>query len=426
MKKEKLMLRTIILIAGLLFLAFGVALSIKSGLGVSPSSSFSYLMSEIFPVSMGTVTILVNIGYMLVQVVLLGKDYKVENLLQLVAVFLFGYFTDFTNSLLSSVSVDAYWLRLAVCILSCALMGFGLYLEINARLLTMPSEGALSLISRKTGKEFGAIKIINDCSFVTVSLIISLVVLKKVIGIREGTFLAAILVGLFSQICSRVLPFFRKEPETVELVDAMQYPLVITIERELGSGGHHIGAMLAKSLGIPFYDYNLIEKTAAQTGLSNELVEKKEERVLGLWYTLYNQSYGYTSQESDTDKIFEAQKKVVRDLAARESCVIVGRLSAYILRNRPNTFNVFISADQEYRVNQLLAEKKMSREEMLQLVKKEDAMRKAYCQHFTGKPWGLARHYHLCIDSSVYGRLKTFDLIYQAIMGFLEKNSNPV
>lgn len=414
--------RVIMLVAGLFFLALGVSLSVRTDLGISPSSSLSFLLSKILSVSMGTVTVGINLVYILIQILLLKKDYRLMNLFQLIAVLLFGYFTDFTLSLLDNVVLSSYPARFFFCIVSCVLMGFGLYLEINAKILTMASEGALSVIADKSNKDFGFIKIINDVIFVISSLLISVLFFHKIEGIREGTILSAVLVGCFSRLCTRYLPLFRKEAVSEIYIAGDKYPLVITIERELGSGGHAIGEKLAKQLGIAFYDYDLIEKTAAETGLSNELISKKEERIGGLWYTLYDQSYGYTQRESETDEIFEAQKKVILNLASRESCVIVGRLGSFILKDRPNTFNVFISADRNYRVDELLKLQNKSRKEMMKIVEKEDSLRKYYCMHFTGRPWGLARHYHLCIDSSVYGREKTYDLIAEAIEIYRNNN----
>ena len=426
-KKETLIIkRVLILVLGLLVLSIGVALSLRSGLGVSPSTSLSYLLSEIFPFSMGTFTIAINIIYVVIQIVLLGKDYRLMNLLQLLAVTAFGYFTDLSIAMTSFIDTDVYLLRLFLCILSCMLMGLGLYLEINAGLLTMASEGAISVIAQKTHKDFGKVKITNDCLFVLLSLLISVFRFHEVLGIREGTLLSAVLVGLFSQSFSRYLPFFKTKEEFEPYTVSGKYPLVITIERELGSGGHQIGEMIAKELGIAFYDYDLIEKTAAETGLSNELITRKEERVNGVWYTLYNQSYGYTRMESETDEIFDAQKKVIRNIANKESCVIVGRLGAYVLKNRPNTFNVFISADREYRAENLARLRNEDKETIMEDLEWEDNLRKSYCLHFTGTPWGLARHYHLCIDSSVYGKDQSFELIREAIEGFNKKASSDI
>ena len=418
-----LLLRVVLLIAGLFFLAFGIALSTKSGLGVSPSASVAYVLSEIFPLSMGTFTTLLNILYVMIQLLILRKDFHPTRLLQLVVVFLFGYFTDFTLRLVSPLSVTSYPLQLVLCVLACAFMGFGVFLEVRANVIVMASEGALSVISSKTGKEFGTIKIINDCLLIVLTVLISLIAFHRVEGIREGTILAAVLVGLFTQIFNRPVHIFdsvfnaSKEKSSVSSgaspADAL--PLVITIEREWGSGGHELGERLAKDLGILFYDYQLIEKVAAQTGLPAETVKSREERVRGFLYTLYNQANAFTMNQSREDAIFDAQSRIIREIAAKESCVIVGRLGAYVLKSRANTFNLFLSAKDDFRCENLAKRAGISHEEMLDMMNQEDRLRHNYCLHFTGKPWGLAHHYDLCLDTSAYGMENSYWLIRQAL-----------
>ena len=429
MKTEKsgsginLLLRVLLLVAGLFFLALGIALSTKSGLGVSPSAGVAYVLSEIFPLSMGTFTTLLNLLYILIQILILRKNFHPTRFLQLAVVFLFGYFTDFTLRLVSGLSVNAYPLQLLLSIFACAVMGFGVFLEVRANVIVMASEGALSVIAEKTGKEFGTVKILNDCLLIVVSVLLSLIAFRRIEGVREGTVIAAFLVGLFTQLCSRSIHVFDgifypdRETASAEpsVSDNRQLPLVITIEREWGSGGHEIGERLAKEMMLSFYDYQLIEKAAEHTGLPAEMVKQKEERVKGLIYTLYNQANAFTMDMSKEDAIFEAESKIIRDIASKESCVIVGRLGAYILKDRPNTFNIFLSAGDDFRCENLSKRSGTDKEEMLTMMHQEDKLRRGFCLHFTGKPWGLARHYDLSLDTSAYGLDNSLKLIRQAL-----------
>ncbi|MBR1660383.1 MAG: cytidylate kinase family protein [Oscillospiraceae bacterium] len=425
MSKEKLRaaaLRLPLLIAGLFFLAFGVALSTKSGLGVSPSASLTYLLSQIFPaVSMGTFTTLLNVLYTLIQIAVLGKKWRPWRLLQLAVVFVFGYFTDFTLALVAPLSVEKYILRLALCVLSCAIMGFGVFLEVKANVIVMASEGAISAIAAAVKRDFGQIKIINDCICVLLSVVISLLVLGKVSSVREGTIIAAVLVGLCTQFFNRHIHIFdpqKAAPEAEQETDwAKDYPLVITIEREFGSGGTEIGKALAEKLGIKFYDYDLIQKVAEETGLPFERVERKEERIRGLFYTLYNQANAYSNDLSSQDAIFEAQRKIIEELS-KDSCVIMGRLGAYILKTRPNTLHMFISAKEEFRAARIARQYRLSPEQALETVRREDELRHSYAQHFTGQPWGQAQHYRLCLDSSAYGIEQSLRIIREALKDF--------
>ena len=424
-KIKEILPRLPFLVLGLFILAFGIALSTKSGLGVSPSSSLAYLLSELFPLSMGMFTTLMNVVYILIQLLILGKRFHPSRLLQLLVVFLFGYFTDFTLMLVAPIQVDHYPGKLLLCIASCIIMGFGVFLEVKSNVISMASEGALSVIAAKTGKDFGQIKIVNDCICVVASVILSLIFFHEIHAVREGTVIAAVLVGMVTQFCNRhfhirILERDNKHfDETVPGTDwSKEYPLVITIEREFGSGGREIGSMLSKILEVPCYDEELIQKTAEETGLPFERVQKSEERINSLAYALYNQTNAYTNEMSAQDSIFEAQKKIISSFADRESCVIIGRHGAFILKNRPNTLHIFISAKEEFRAARIAGEYHLEQSTAMELVRKVDALRHNYCRHFTGSPWGLARHYRLCLDTSAYGIDESVRIIREALKDF--------
>ena len=416
--------RVVCLVLGLFILAFGIALSTKCGLGVSPSSGLAYLLSEIFPLSMGAFTTLMNVCYLLIQLLILRKKFHPSRLLQLLVVFLFGYFTDFTLMLVAPIEVENYFLQLLLCVGACAVMGLGLFLEVRARVISMASEGALSVIAAARGRDFGQIKIINDCVCVIATVVISWFAFHEIHAVREGTIIAAVLVGLFTQFYGRHIHIKWLEPaalrtETEPETDwAKDYPLVVTIEREFGSGGRAIGMALAEKLGIKFYDEELISKTAEETGLPFERVQKGEESIRRLAYALYNQTHAYTTEMSAQDAIFEAQKKVIRSLADRESCVIMGRLGAYILKERPNSMHIFISAKEEFRASRIAKEYEVGRERAMEMVRNVDALRHNYCRHFTGSPWGMARHYRLCVDTSAYGIDESLRIIRESLKDF--------
>ena len=417
--------KLIVLVAGLFILAFGIALSSKSGIGVSPSASLSYVLSLIFPLSMDTFTMLVNAVFILIQILLLGRNYKPVNLLQAAVVFVFGYFTDLTLSIVAPLQIEAYPLRLILCVVSCIIMAFGVFLEVKASLIVMASEGAISVISDKTHLDFGTVKIILDWGFIALSCVISLVAFRALNGVREGTVIAAFLVGFFIRLYNRRIRFVDRFLGTAaeiapaplpQVPGADAYPLVVTIERELGSGGHQIGQEVAKRLGIPFYDYELIAETARATGLPADQIREGEERMgIGILSELYKNSYAESQIRSKEEEIFRGQMQVIQDLAAKGSCVIVGRLGGYILKNRPNTLNLFFSADRQFRAERIAAEKGLSIDKALSLVKHEDQTRAAYCMHFTGTPWGLAKHYGMTLHTSDYGIDNSINMVMAAL-----------
>ncbi len=414
--------KLVVLVIGLFILAFGIALSSKSSIGVSPSASLSYVLSQIFPFSMGTFTMAVNVVFIIVQILLLRKDYKIINLLQLAVVFVFGYFTDLTLAIVEPLKIEAYWLKLVLSIVSCIIMALGVFLEVKAHLIVMASEGAISAISEKVHLDFGIVKIILDWGFIVISCAISLIVFHKLNGVREGTVIAAFLVGYFTRFYNKHIHFLDKflelEPNIPEspILTGRSFPLVITIERELGCGGHKIGEEVAKRLGIPFYDYAIISETAKEMGLPADEVEKNEERMgVGLISAIARNNDAETQIRTKEEEIFRSQVKVIRNLAAKESCVIVGRLAGFILKGRPNTLNLFFSADRGFRAERIAKEHNIPLSEAGKLVKREDQSRALYCKHFTGMPWGLAAHYGMTLHTSDYGIDRSIDMVMSAL-----------
>ena len=417
-----LLKKALVLVIGLFILAFGIALSAKTALGVSPSQSVAYVFSLIFPLSLGTFSMILNLCFFAGQIIILKKNFRPSMCFQLIAVFIFSYFVDLAMSITAPLTVSSYWARLILCIVSCLIMALGVFLEVKAGLVVMASEGFISALSDVIKKDFGITKIFIDCACIIFSTILSLIVFHGLNGVREGTVIAAFLVGYFVRIYNKKITFldsFLEAPSVLmpeNVYSSLSYPLVITIERELGSGGHEIGEALAKKLGIGFYDYNLIEKTAKEAGFAAEDIEKNEERMgIGLISQLSQSNFAMTQEHSKEEDIFNAQVHVIRELASRESCVIVGRLGSFILKDRPNTLNLFLSADLEFRAKAIAEKMQMPLDKARKLVKREDTMRARYCERFTGAPWGLACHYGLAVHTSDYGLENSTQLILDAI-----------
>ena len=414
--------KAVVLTAGLFVLAFGIALSSKTGLGVSPSQSLSYIISLLTPLSMGTVTMILNLCFFAGQILILRRNFKPSRFLQLVVVFIFSYFTDLTLRLVAPMELTSYWSRLLLSLISCVVIAFGVYLEVKAGLIVMASEGFISALADVIKKDFGITKIIVDWSCIILSVIISLISYGALNGVREGTVIAAFLVGFLVRFYNKKIRFldgFLESPSDLmpeNVYASMSYPLVITIERELGSGGHEIGEALARHLGIAFYDYNLIAETAKAAGLPADDIKQSEERLgIGLLSNLSQGNYAMTQEESKEDAIFKAQVHVIRQIADKEPCVIVGRLGSYILQGRPNTLNIFLSADLDFRAEQIAGQLHIDKEKARKMVKREDNMRAKYCEHFTNMPWGLATHYGLAVHTSDYGIENSTALILDAL-----------
>ena len=196
-------------VLGLFILALGVSISVKSNLGVSPVSSLAYVLSLIFPVKMGYFTMGVFISFILVQFLLLGKEFKITSSLQVLCSVVFGYFVNFSNALLSSIEVpENLPVRLFLAVLSAAVCGLGIFLYVGARVMPLPAEGLTEVISVKVEKPFSKVKVIFDLVMLLVSVLFSLFFLDSIRGIGVGTLISALLIGKFVGIFS----VFLKEP----------------------------------------------------------------------------------------------------------------------------------------------------------------------------------------------------------------------
>ena len=183
---------------------------------------------------------------------------------------------------------------------------------------------------------------------------------------------------------------------------------VITISREYGSGGRAIGERLAKELGIPFYDKELIFMAAKESGLSEEYIKKTEQmKSTSFLYGLYMGA----QQLPMNDQIFLVQSKIIRQVASEGPCVIVGRCADYILRDHPRAVNVFVTGAPEDRVRRLCEQENVTPEEAEAQMERTDTRRASYYDYFSSGKWGEAATYHLCIDSSVLGIEGTADFI---------------
>jgi len=173
---------------------------------------------------------------------------------------------------------------------------------------------------------------------------------------------------------------------------------VITIAREYGSGGRLIGERLAKSLDIPFYDKELILMAAKKSGLSEEYIRRTEQiKSASFLYSLY-----MTSQVLPmSDQIFLVQSKIIRELAEKGPCVIVGRCADYVLRNMDNCLNVFIHAPIDERIRRAADEYKDESANMEDYIHKQDKKRASYYNYFSQNKWGNVHNYHLSINSTL-------------------------
>lgn len=196
---------------------------------------------------------------------------------------------------------------------------------------------------------------------------------------------------------------------------------IITISRQCGSGGHTIGKTVAERLGIPFYDKKILEIVAQRSGLSEETIKEQGEYIPNslLFSINASVSYGYNVAGKLNmplpDQVHAFQTELIKELAEKESCVIVGRGADYILRNRPDAFHVFIYGNLEDRKKRVISEHRVSADEAEAHVTGRDKKRSKHYKYYTDQIWGMASNYQLCLDSSYFGVETCIEMILNHI-----------
>lgn len=192
---------------------------------------------------------------------------------------------------------------------------------------------------------------------------------------------------------------------------------IITISREFGSGGRTIGREVARQLGIPCYDKELIEKIAEESGYAKAYVEDESEYAPNSGSLAYMFLGRGMDGLANVDHLWIAQKKVVEELADEGACVIVGRCADYILRERTDCMNVFVYADKKFRAERIVTQYGESSAAPEKRLADKDKKRKLNYKYFTEQEWGKRQNYHLCIDSGFIGIDQAAELIVKAAGG---------
>ena len=199
---------------------------------------------------------------------------------------------------------------------------------------------------------------------------------------------------------------------------------IITISREFGSGGRTIGKKLAERLGVPYYDKELVKEVALETGFDPQYVEENGEQApFGgrLAYAFNMQGVpGIMRGLSATDFLWCIQREVILKLAEKGPCVIVGRSSDYILKDRPDAFHVFVHAKMDFRAERIVRLYGQSEKTPEQRLREKDKKRAVNYKHYAGRDWGMSQNYNLSLDSGTIGVERCVDLIAD-LVGPIEK-----
>ena len=411
MSKKEVLKRYFIFLIGIYINSFGISFITKAALGTSPISSVPYVLSLGFWPTMGEFTIALSLLLILLQIALLGKKFKKASLLQIPVSIVFGYFIDWSMLLLEWVNPQEYLMKILFLLIGCVILGFGVFLEVAADVVMLPGEAFVQAVTIRFRTDFGITKVCFDASMAGSALVISLILFHGVIGVREGTIVAALTVGLIAKLFGKALkkPTAKLLPAQVreavpEYEETGTPHRIITMGREFGSGGREVGKLVAEKLGIAYYDSEVIRRAAEESDYSEQYIRNNEEKLPDArLYDLYTQYYSYGAEEKPKyEALFQVEQKVMKELAEKNSCVIVGRASGYVFRKYKTALHVFISAGMQHKIDRVVRRDGLDPKEAEKKIKKVAIERKNHCKYFTGRDWGMAENYDLALRTDAF------------------------
>ncbi len=413
--------KLLISVFGLFLMSLGISLAIRSHLGITPISCPPYVFSHYFTNwTLGQLTVGMHITMIIAQVIILRKDFQKSQYFQIVVSFLFGFLIDFSMFLTKGLEASTYIMQIVFVLIGSFLVAIGIIFEVTPKLLYLAGDGLMITVARVLKRPFGQIKIAFDVTLVLFSVISGYLLLNGIVGVREGTAVSAILIGfiigkvnpLLSPVITRYLERNTKHKEQVKGYN------IVTIGRELGSGGREIGQKLAKKLGWKFIDKEFIKEAVEKSGLNSEFIEKKDQQMTkGEMLLRYISMDNIFNDEnlSDDDRLFITQSKIIKEAGEEGNCVIVGRCADVVLQDYPNCFNIFVSADLDFAKKRVAEEFHMSEDEAVEYIKKTNELRHNHYNYYTGRNWGEASRYDMYIKSSKIGIDKAVEAVYNAI-----------
>lgn len=253
-------------------------------------------------------------------------------------------------------------------------------------------------------------------------LIPAMIILGKIFGLQGVLYSGPVADGLAFAVAVILLivelrKLGKKKVESKALVDdtstdnQLNKHIVITIAREYGSGGRYIGRLVADKLGIKFYDKDFIEKLAQETGLSEEYIEENEQKIA----KLSNFNNGYYVGLNNSDELFLKESELIKDLANKESSVIIGRCADFILKDREDVFKVFIYSDMKDKVKRATEIYGFDKAKAEKEIKRIDKLRSNHYKHYTEREWKDYSNYDICMNSDKLGVEKSAELICEMV-----------
>jgi len=193
---------------------------------------------------------------------------------------------------------------------------------------------------------------------------------------------------------------------------------IVTISREFGSGGRTIGKQIAERLGCAYYDKELVKQIAIESGLNEAYILESGEYACSTNSFLFNLAINAERGSNNIpmqDQLYIIQHKIVKGLAEKEPCVIVGRCADYILRERTDCLHTYFHADMNFRADRIVYLYGETLDKPEKRLTEKDGKRKAYYRHYTKRQWGIAQNYHLCLDSGIVGIEQCVDIVVNIV-----------
>lgn len=408
---NKYMSRRYILFAVSLFVnAMGIAFITKALLGTSPITSVTYVLSMFTPLTIGQWTIVLNLLFVLFELPFMTRKELKDDLrmflLQIPISLCFGTFIDLSMNMLYWLEPVKYIDQIIYLLVGCVILAAGITLEVKANVAMMAGEYFVCVISQRFHGEFGYVKLCFDITLVCIACLFSICFMSGIYGVREGTVAAALLVGPIVHFISPYYRCFDKWINDVKDKDAIALRniqhVIITIAREYGSGGHLLGEMLSKELGIKLYDKEFIHLVAEKSGINEQYIKKNEQSIPSFWLKCIlgkNSEQSLERSLSSDDVLFVAESKIIQELAEKGPCIIVGRCADFVLRDYPNLIKVFCYSDLKSACVRCVQEYGVSEEKAESEIKRINHNRIAHYEYYTGEKWGEPHHYNLMINT---------------------------
>lgn len=405
------MSRRYILFAVSLFVnAMGIAFITKALLGTSPITSVTYVLSMFTPLTIGQWTIVLNLLFVLFELPFMTRKELKDDLrmflLQIPISLCFGTFIDLSMNMLYWLEPVKYIDQIIYLLVGCVILAAGITLEVKANVAMMAGEYFVRVISQRFHGEFGYVKLCFDITLVCIACLFSICFMSGIYGVREGTVAAALLVGPIVHFISPYYRCFDKWINDVKDKDAIALRniqhVIITIAREYGSGGHLLGEMLSKELGIKLYDKEFIHLVAEKSGINEQYIKKNEQSIPSFWLKCIlgkNSEQSLERSLSSDDVLFVAESKIIQELAEKGPCIIVGRCADFVLRDYPNLIKVFCYSDLRSACVRCVQEYGVSEEKAESEIKRINHNRIAHYEYYTGEKWGEPHHYNLMINT---------------------------